>query len=710
MQADTCKPDLVKPTLTLNEPSKMHSNIEKSECQSDDDYFSATELDQELPIPASLNKTNSLMSIGSILALASSSFWSNACKKSKHSTTATPHLPVEIILHLNSYIGESQRSELYSLLGINKTWNQATAAKYWKNIHIKSSTKWRQFEDICLNLPLSQARMHEYANLVHTLHLSNMSDPVSSTSWTHVIESFSNLKVLILDSVSVSPFGVSDLSSPITPLTFSSLPNSPSIQRRGLSPRKSVPAGIRRGSHSMPTTPRIRRAATTTQNPAQIIELQLDQEMGLPNLEALKITWSPDLHVDTLLATVFHARNLTSLSLAGIHTLLEADLCKVLQYVPDLKELKLGDLRSTRAAFSSSRGLGTFHGSLLATELAKWNKKLTSLELFGLVNLNAAALAGLLIVLTPLSISESEGGEEPAVLGQTESVPENLNDLNEESPNDEVPSRSTRLTHIGLHSSTSHIEDSVLHATLTSPLAVSNITHFAISEAHTLTDASFIDIMRAMSETLKVLEVGPGLNINEVAISSIGHFCTGLQSLTCIGLAKSSDVGHFVGHKFEFLESLTLKDMKGLKEVRDLVIASRKMSMWRQLVEMMTEEDDNLDETFVDAVEQAEDIDQQGLNENHGQGQDMAVQANPENILAETMAAQFGLPIANPDEAVLIGCVKLSQLRLVNCPQLKGKSIIQIVTAMNRTLSKAIVSFSMMDPQSRLVRVFFPGA
>ncbi|KAJ3004514.1 UNVERIFIED_CONTAM: hypothetical protein HDU68_005042, partial [Siphonaria sp. JEL0065] len=651
-------------------PAKEKEHVENDD-QSDDDsldgYYSAPEPEDVRPT-AAVDRTDSI-SIESLFSVVFSAFFSKQVKKP--AKQAKEALPIEMILHLTSYVSETQRSELYSLMGINKTWNRATTKKYWKNIHIQSNHKWRHFVETCLQ-PESPG-LHEYTEFIQFLQISKLSEPIASTSWIEVIKQCSQLKHLVLDSVSIEAYKGSDLTSPLTPTFPSSLPNSPNIQRRSVTTnRKSLIN--QRASQSMPTTPRIRRAVTESQDPQTILELDDNHDICLPNLETLKITWSPDLHIDTLLTIGFHARNLTSLSLAGIHTLLEADLCKILQYLPDLTDLKLGDQRSTRAAFSSSRGLGTFHGTLLATELTMWNKKLVYLDLHGLVNLNAVAFAGLIMVANP--VSDSNGA-----IGQTESLPADLNALPEVPVTDVVPSRNNRLSRLCLHSCTSHIEDSVLHTTLTSPLAVSNITHFAISEAHTLTDASFIDIMRALAKTVQDLQVGPGLNINELAVSSIGQFCTGLKVLSVSGLAKASDIGHFVGLRWEKLHTLILKDMKGLKEVRNLVIPARKMSSWREIVDSVTnpvQEDE-----FVDALEPEVDVSEEEQEGQHIGGLNFGGQANADAIAAETMAAQFGLTIPEPDTSVTVGCVGMKQIQLLGCPQLKGKSVIKIVTAMN---------------------------
>ncbi|KAJ3071945.1 hypothetical protein HDU98_004548 [Podochytrium sp. JEL0797] len=391
-------------------------------------------------------------------------------------------------------------------------------------------------------------------------------------------------------------------------------------------------------------------------------------------IEKLQISWSPDLHINSLLAVAFHARNLTHVSLAGIHTLVEQDLCRVLSFLPDLRTLQLGDLRSTRAAFSSSRELGSFRGTLLALELANSNKNLVSLDLNGMMSLSSPALAGLVIVPPPDN-SDPQQPQHPTV----------------------SESRTARLTHLGLHSSTSHMDDATLHAVLTNPLSISNITSFAISESHTLSDASFVGIMRALSPTVRVLDLGPGLNLHELAIASIGQLCLGLQSLTCVGMAKCVEVGVFVGAPFEKLETLVLRDMCSMTEVRQLVAPDRNTSGWKRMMDSVV----GVDDEFFDALVPEEEP---------GFTQDMGVQANQADINAELMAVQAGLVLPDANLPVVIGCTALKHLRIEGCPRLAGHAVAKIISALDHTLETAAISASAIDWQSRVKLIgIFPS-
>ncbi|KAJ3296258.1 hypothetical protein HDU79_007154 [Rhizoclosmatium sp. JEL0117] len=713
---------------TSIQPNFSHIELELSneveianECVSDEDldtFFSPELKSAEMFIPA----VQKASSIGNLISKLSS-FWSKGRddKEPIQAEYSTP-LPMELMLEVTSHVETSQRKELYALLSVNKRWNNATANKFWKRIHITDDTKWKYFEETCLvqfklaacyPFKTQMPQLHPYAQLIHSLRISNLSNAISASNWIEIIKSCPQLEELILENVSVEPFSSSDLQSPITPVSAMSLPNSPSLFRRNT--QKSS-TGIAGSSVSMPVTPRIRRAATNIQNPANIIEMDEDESLKLSQLNTLQISWSPDLHIDSLLTVVFHARSIRNLSLAGIHTLLEADLCKVLEYLPDLQALSLGNLKSTRAAFSSSRGLGTFKGSMLATQLAKTNKNITSINLHGLVNLSTEAFAALLFVTSPKQPGTADQVENEPTQLQTQSLPNLFEEAQATAASAEIPStlsRNVRLTHIGLHSSTSHIADAALYTTLTSPLVISNLTHFSLSESHTMTDASFVGIIRAMSEHLRVLEIGPGLNLNEVSVSSVGQLCTNLQSFTCIGLGRCADVGIFVGHRFHALETLILKDMKALTEVRQLVIPPRKMSAWREMVvsviSMETENEVLENETETTFEEEDEELEFHETEPYLPSSHNMETQADENAIEQEVLAAENGLEIPDPEAPVIIGCIALKRLQLIGCPSLVGNSIAKIVKAVNRTVAKIQISEEMMDDESRIEMIdIFP--
>ncbi|KAJ3117240.1 aspartate transaminase aat1 [Physocladia obscura] len=703
--------DLPTPVFPPQDPVVSHAN-DSSDDDDDDEtrtmsetmYFSAAE-------SSAVNTNGGLSSlkkasIESIIALASQLWHSLSSSSSPSSVTPgedgkqkSGNLPQETVMHLISYIEENKKTAMYSLLGVDKKWHAAAIKKYWKHTIVNDNFKWLRFVDTCLRAPLQKpVSMHNYASFIRTLKLSNLSCLITAENWMKLISSCRLLEDLVVDSVSIQPFPEFEMDFVVS----KSAPTSPAIKRRF-----SNTASARYVStQSMASTSHILRrwsSASNVKNSATTTTYN-KQEIRLQNLKSLKISWSPDLSIESLTVLVRNAPNLESVSLAGIHTLTERDICNIVKALPLLTKLHLGDLRSTRAPFSSSRGVGVFRGSELALTLAEHSTNLTSLELHGLMNLQPIAFAALLTVPQPppppletiFSESESESEQPP--------VQTNQHDNNSNSR------RQMRLSHIGLHSSTGNIDTPIFLETLTSPLVISHITSFSISEAHTLTDSSFIIIIQAMSKTLQHLELGPSLNLSDFGVLAIGQFCcANLVSLTCVGLTKCRDVANFVGHRFGRLETLVLRDMKELRAVRPLVSMARKKSAWRELVEtVVTPEqeddvkcnnfeesgtDDDDDYEFVDSLEDFDVVEFGG-------------QVTQEMILNETIAAQTGLVIYEVNEPALIGCVRLRRIEFMGCNSLGDRTVVQIVSAMNRGLKKAVVSFSMVGDEARLGRRF----
>ncbi|KAI8613226.1 hypothetical protein BC830DRAFT_1219930 [Chytriomyces sp. MP71] len=413
---------------------------------------------------------------------------------------------------------------------------------------------------------------------------------------------------------------------------------------------------------------------------------------NLKNLKSLSITYSPDLSMSTLIEFSRQTPNLKVLFLAGINNIDEPSVCTALSALPLLKELRLGDLRATRAAFSSTRGLALFEGELLAAAIAKWCANLTCLSLDGLIRLSPVGFTGLLMALQN---DQETDGEETVV----------------EVNNDEETTHSdhTCLTDLSLHTSAINVDDIVFQTTLSTPVAISHLTRFCVSEIHCLSDATFIQIMAAMGPfSLRHLEVGPGLNLSDIALNSVGQTAMNLKSFKCIGLQNVTDIGSLVGFRFIALETLVLKDMKSVKEVRPLVCGVRRKAGWSRMVELVMEEDQMHekslgqfeeavgppqvpDEIFADALETFP-----GINFAH--------QVNPATIMAEIAAAMFGIAVPLPDEVVEIGCQVIQELEIWNCSSLDGKTIVKLVSSMNQTLSSVSISRDLMDDANRVVK------
>ncbi|KAJ3405575.1 aspartate transaminase aat1 [Chytriomyces hyalinus] len=416
----------------------------------------------------------------------------------------------------------------------------------------------------------------------------------------------------------------------------------------------------------------------------------------IPRLKSLTIKGSPDLDQANLLAIMKQAINLESLYLAGMRELNESDICTAIAFAPNLVSLQLGDLNATRAPFSSSRGFALFEGSQLATALNRTCKNLESLTLDGLISIDSLGFAALLTVLQPTC---DLGGNIPV---------QTLNEVDEDSA-EAGPSRNVRLSHLCLHTPSVHVDDVVFRETLASPLAISHLTRLCLSEAHGLNDASFIEIIAAMGpRNLKHLELGPGLNLGDLSLNAVGQFATGLKSLQCIGLPKVRDIGSIVGFPYRDLESLYIKDLRGVSEIRTLIVSPRQSTGWKRMVEIAKEEMQNQN------VGLAGDFGGESFEEEFVEAQEafavtVGFQANAENIMAETAAAAAGLTIPDLDEPVVIGCQKIVSIKLIQT-SLSGETVVAIVSAMNQTLKQVTVSTATMDDRSRLAMVeAFPG-
>ncbi|KAJ3236963.1 aspartate transaminase aat1 [Chytriomyces hyalinus] len=545
---------------------------------------------------------------------------------------ATGHLPTELIEHIISFVSEDEKDVLFAGLSVNRRWNAVSFSKFWKRLHVRDQASWVKFQRFCLQRDRSLT-FQDYCSNLQFLHISCVQTPISTDCIQTLMLNCAHLKSLTFETVSFSH--------------YSNLTTVAGISDRPL----------------------------------------------IPRLKSLTIKSSPNFDQANLLAIMKQAINLESLYLAGMHEMNESDICTAIAFAPNLICLQLGDLKATRAAFSSTRGFALFEGSQLATALNQTCKSLESLTLDGLIGIDSIGFAALLTVLRPTCDSG-------------DNVPVQTLDEVDES---EGHSRSVRLRHLSLHTPSVHVDDVVFRETLTSPLAISHLTRLCLSEAHGLNDASFIEIIAAIGPRyLKHLELGPGLNLGDLSLNAVGQFATGLKSLQCIGLPKVRDIGSIIGFPYRDLDSLSIKNLMGVSEVRTLHVSPRQSTGWKRMVEIAKEEMQNQN------VGSAGDIGSAPLEEEFMEAQEafastVGFQANAENIMAETAAAAAGLTIPDLDEPVVIGCQKIASIELIQT-SLSGETVVAIVSAMNQTLKQVTVSIAKMDDRNRMAMVeAFPG-
>ncbi|KAJ3348122.1 hypothetical protein HDU83_001549 [Entophlyctis luteolus] len=556
--------------------------------------------------------------------------------------TEARNLPLETVIQIVSYITEDRKRDLYAALSVNRSWHKASVSKFWKNTYVNNTASWLQFEENLHDRFKKEQSFSEYSS-IRTLKLCNVGVPINSNSWNTVMRSCKSLETLILDDICIEGGDLANRSE-----------------------------GERRRHSVIPCL----SSTDSTKYQCNSEKYQY-VACSMEKLTTLEITWSPLLHFDPLLRLVSQSPSLRTVKLAGLNSLSEADLCVILRFLPLLSDFSLGDLRSTRAPFSSTRGVGAYHGELMARTLTEACKHLASLHLHGLTSVRRLAFSGLLSAAV------------------------------------DSASNSSRLTALSLHESTSHIDDTALFATLSSPVLMGTLTFLAISEAHSLTNRTFIAAIRACAHSLRAIEIGPGLKLEDYALTAVPQFCTELVSFTCVGLPKCTDISTFVGYPFQKLETLILRNMPALAEGRELIVPSRKRSAWRILVDSVLaessdsrmewhaapEEDDN-ETVFTDSLY---DIDVPDVF-------DFGGQVDAATIQMETTAAQAGLVLYGMNEPAIIGCIGLKRLELVNSSSMKPETVVKIVKALSPVLERVVISMSMVGDTERVDLIdSFPG-